>query len=136
MSHKAKIVWLRILHSFICFIIAVVGPTAVWDLLHEPNHHGGDGGNMFGVISVLIFGAYITYCFIALCICHCLGIKITKTFIIIMLAASVVSPLLVMLCGEMCIFAQLCICFATMTPLYLLVSWAIDKQIEKLKDYE
>lgn len=142
MSNKAKIVWLRILHSVICLIIALFGPFIILDLIYTLNpapHSGSVGGHYIPnelVYFLFTYAVYLLCCFVALIFFHCLNKKPTISFVITMLVASAI-PLIAILLQRIDpdrFLYELSKSFAAMVPLYWLISWAFEKWINKLKN--
>ena len=149
MSNNAKIVWLRVLHSVICLMIAVVGPMLTMTFLAnlnflsiEHNYHGGDGAGLQAIGFLIVMVVYIICCINALLLSHLLDHffnHLSITITILMFFASAIPFVFVLLDNYSltCDYAKrsylLCISYATMTPLYWFVSWVFKRLINKLK---
>ena len=128
MSNKAKIIWLRILHSIICLVIATFGPIFTYVFLNNFHFFNRPHYDKWaGLAIIYMYGLYIIVTLIVLIVIQCIRGKIAKKFTIAMLCVSsiIIIPFL--------LDFEFCWSIIAMLPLYLLVSWAIDKQIEKLK---
>ena len=126
MSNKGKIVWLRILHSVICLIIAFFGPVFTYKFIYNSLIHYAKEGRLF---DLLVFEIYFIVTFVVLIVIPCTKGEITKKFLIAMIC---VSSIIIIPYVITCNLGS-CLAIFTMLPLYWLVSRAIDKWINKLK---